>query len=195
MRKKSGNKDQSILSAAIKLIAKQGYHGTTVQEIAFEAGIGVGSVYSYYASKEEILDTIFTNLWNDLICDIERISAGDSSYDHKIEEHTAKLFELFFKNRELALVYINEFNILQHQNYRYYHSYHRYYEILQQLFAAGKESGVFKKDLDFSILKYFIIGGIRNTIIQFYENPGQYDDVAIRENILSLLKFGFLKDK
>ncbi len=86
MRKKSGNKDLSILKAAIKLIARQGYHGTTVQEIANEAGIGVGSVYSYYASKEEILDTIFTDMWNDLISDLERISESSAGYDLKIEE-------------------------------------------------------------------------------------------------------------
>jgi len=195
MRKKSGNKDLSILKAAIKLIARQGYHGTTVQEIANEAGIGVGSVYSYYASKEEILDTIFTDMWNDLISDLERISDSSAGYDLKIEEHTTKLFELFFKNRQLALVYINEFNILQHQNYRYHECYQRYYDILQQLFAAGCESGVFKKELDFAILKYFIIGGIRNIIIQFYENPGTYSDDSIKENILSLLKFGFINNQ
>lgn len=195
MRKKTGNKDKSILDAAIKLFAKNGYYGTTIQDIATEADIGVGSVYSYFKSKEEILDTIFTNLWIDLIDDLELIAKISDSFDHKIETHTTKLFELFFKNRNLSLVYINEFNILQHKNYKYMQYYNRYYDILSELFSLGKESGVFKTNLDFEILKYFIIGGIRNIIIQFYENSGKYNDEAIKVNILSLLKYGFINEK
>jgi len=194
MRKKTGNKDKAIIEAAIKLIALNGYHKTTVQDIANEADIGVGSVYSYYKCKEEVLDTIFVSLWDDLIANLEQMAVGKKTPSQKIEEHTDKLFDLFFRNENLALVYINEFNIIQHKNYQYIASYTRYYELLSQLFVAGVNSGIFKQGPDFEILKYFIIGGIRNTLIQYYANPGKYTDRAIRTNILSLLEHGFINN-
>ena len=44
-----------ISSAAISLFLVDGYHNTSVREIAQKAGLSVGSVFNYFTSKEEIL--------------------------------------------------------------------------------------------------------------------------------------------
>ncbi len=44
-----------IVAAATKLFGRQGYFGTTMQEVADEAGISVGLIYRYAPSKEELL--------------------------------------------------------------------------------------------------------------------------------------------
>lgn len=43
-----------ILDAAHALFMKQGYHGTSMRQIAEHAGITMGGVYNHFASKEEI---------------------------------------------------------------------------------------------------------------------------------------------
>jgi AcrR family transcriptional regulator len=48
------NTREAILDAAQKLFARFGYKKTAVDEIAKEAGIGKGTVYLYFRSKEEI---------------------------------------------------------------------------------------------------------------------------------------------
>ena len=40
--------------AAQKLFTRQGFHGTTVREIAKKAGISIGKLYLYYPNKEDI---------------------------------------------------------------------------------------------------------------------------------------------
>jgi AcrR family transcriptional regulator len=40
--------------AARKLFTRQGFHGTTVREIARAAGVSMGKLYLYYPTKEEI---------------------------------------------------------------------------------------------------------------------------------------------
>ena len=40
--------------AAKKLFTRQGFHGTTVREIADQAGISMGKLYLYYPNKEDI---------------------------------------------------------------------------------------------------------------------------------------------
>jgi AcrR family transcriptional regulator len=43
-----------IERAALKLFTRQGFHGTTVREIARGAGVSMGSLYIYYKTKEDI---------------------------------------------------------------------------------------------------------------------------------------------
>ncbi len=43
-----------IERAALKLFTRQGFHGTTVREIARGAGVSMGKLYLYYPTKDEI---------------------------------------------------------------------------------------------------------------------------------------------
>jgi AcrR family transcriptional regulator len=47
-----------IVSAAWACFGRRGYHETTMQEIADEAGISAGAIYRYYPSKEAVLQAI-----------------------------------------------------------------------------------------------------------------------------------------
>lgn len=44
-----------VLEAATRLFVRQGYHGTSMREVAEEAGVSVAGIYHHYASKERIL--------------------------------------------------------------------------------------------------------------------------------------------
>lgn len=43
-----------IERAALKLFTRQGFHGTTVREIARKAGVSMGKLYLYFPNKEDI---------------------------------------------------------------------------------------------------------------------------------------------
>lgn len=52
---RKGEQTQSrIMEAAYVLFMSQGYHGTSMRQIAQRAGLTVGGVYAHFASKEEI---------------------------------------------------------------------------------------------------------------------------------------------
>ena len=48
-----------ILRAAVTCFARQGYYGTTMEEIAAEAGIAKGAAYVYFPSKEAIFIALY----------------------------------------------------------------------------------------------------------------------------------------
>jgi len=54
-------KRKQIIEGAIKVFKKKGYHKATVREIAKEAQIGLGSIYDYVNSKDDILYLFFEN--------------------------------------------------------------------------------------------------------------------------------------
>ena len=44
----------------MKVFNRRGFHRATMQEIAEEAGVGKGTTYLYFASKDQLLERIFT---------------------------------------------------------------------------------------------------------------------------------------
>jgi AcrR family transcriptional regulator len=54
-------KRRQIIEGAIRVFKEKGYHKATVREIAEEAGVGLGSIYDYVKSKDDILYLFFDN--------------------------------------------------------------------------------------------------------------------------------------
>lgn len=48
----------SIENAAIQLFLEQGYHATSMRQIAERAGLALGGIYNHFSSKEEIFEAI-----------------------------------------------------------------------------------------------------------------------------------------
>lgn len=47
---------QEILDAALACFARNGFHATTIQDIAREAGVSHGAIYRYFPNKEEMIE-------------------------------------------------------------------------------------------------------------------------------------------
>ena len=82
----AADKRRLILDAAIRVFARRGFHACRVSDVADEAGVAYGLVYHYFDSKEEILNTLFTERWQlmlDAIAGIDReqdVPARDKLY-------------------------------------------------------------------------------------------------------------------
>src|SRR3954471_6268175 len=55
-----------ILAAAVRVFARKGYHAARVGDIAEEAGVAHGLLYHYFASKEQLLETVFRERGSEL---------------------------------------------------------------------------------------------------------------------------------
>lgn len=51
----------SIEDAAIKLFLEQGYHATSMRQIAERAGLALGGIYNHFSSKDEIFEAIIVD--------------------------------------------------------------------------------------------------------------------------------------
>lgn len=52
-------KRRRIVAAAAEVFAQNGYHGTRMVAVANQAGIGKGTIYEYYASKDDLFFGVF----------------------------------------------------------------------------------------------------------------------------------------
>ena len=49
----------TIVEAAHDLFVQQGYHGTSMRQIAQRAGIALGGLYNHFESKEKVFESVF----------------------------------------------------------------------------------------------------------------------------------------
>ena len=59
MRKRDDEKEKSIKAAVVKLTLEEGFHGTSISKIAKAAGVSPATVYTYFDSKEIMLQVIY----------------------------------------------------------------------------------------------------------------------------------------
>jgi AcrR family transcriptional regulator len=64
---------QRVLDAARDLFDSHGYQGTTIREIAKRAQVSVGSVFTTFASKGEILSEVMQTRLDPLYAEIDRV--------------------------------------------------------------------------------------------------------------------------
>jgi AcrR family transcriptional regulator len=59
---KNTHKRDEIMRAALELIAEHGFHGAPMAMIADKAGVGAGTIYRYFESKDALIAEIFNEL-------------------------------------------------------------------------------------------------------------------------------------
>ncbi|MEU6198551.1 TetR/AcrR family transcriptional regulator [Streptomyces sp. NPDC047061] len=100
----------AVISAAVRVIAARGYHGTSVRDIAAESGLSVGSVYNGFGSKYELLVAIMNRAMDQLVTVTEDalFHAGTDPADRlraivgaHVGTHTAGPLESLIGNSEL----------------------------------------------------------------------------------------------
>lgn len=70
---------ENIEKIALELFAINGYHATSISQIAKKAGISKGLLYNYYENKEQLLNVVVTKVFDEIMRIIqmnEKLSAG-----------------------------------------------------------------------------------------------------------------------
>lgn len=195
MRRKEGNKEIDIMTAAIEAFAKVGYHEAKISQIAELANVATGSVYLYFESKEDLLVKIFSDLWHKLISLVKAINERDDlSSIEKLEGFIDTVFDVFTANPKLALLFVKEQpHFLQDKDNKLNILYNHFLEIGEKILDDGVNNSSFNKNLDKKITKNFIYGGIRHLLHLWALSPVDYPLNKVRQDIKFIVKKGITK--
>jgi len=98
-------KRKAILEAAAKVFSKKGYIDSSIKNITDEASVAVGSFYSYFNNKEEVLEQIYEEIFHmslKISSDVS-INANDSVVKKFTLAMTSAVWT-YVKNKELSKV-------------------------------------------------------------------------------------------
>lgn len=95
-----------ILDAATREFAAKGFRGTNINTIAAEAGISVGSVYKYFASKEDLFLTVIDEGYRALDKTLWEIIADEGDIYQKIERILRAAITYSRENPRIIQIYL-----------------------------------------------------------------------------------------
>ncbi|GHJ35512.1 TetR/AcrR family transcriptional regulator [Streptomyces sp. TS71-3] len=72
-------KRAEIVAAARRCFSRDGFHQTSMPDIATEAGVSAGAPYRYFASKDEIILAIAGDAFRLIFTPIEQLATGTSA--------------------------------------------------------------------------------------------------------------------
>ncbi|MCX8128873.1 MAG: TetR/AcrR family transcriptional regulator [Clostridia bacterium] len=138
------NKKDQIYEAAIKLFNKNGFDKTPTSQIAKEAGVAIGTLFHYFKTKEELINSLY------LKCKESMINRTISGVNEE-KTYIRKVKRIYVNFLEWGMEFTDEFLFFQ----QFSSSVHIYdatrtegkskFEVLMDIFREGMEAEIIKK--------------------------------------------------
>ncbi|HHV65857.1 MAG TPA: TetR/AcrR family transcriptional regulator [Peptococcaceae bacterium] len=178
----------AILKAAGRVFYYKGYEGTKIEDIAKEAGIGKGTVYEYFESKQQLFEEMIAENRRSYIQSfLETVNTGRTFREkfialakyqaNLIHEHIA-----FFENLAKSKIMAREMGaLILEQNFKVA-------EILKTHVREAMENGELRSDLDLDIVSSLIFGTINQycgvKVLYYHIHPEDLDYGKIADTVL-----------
>ena len=178
----SEDKRTRILDAAIRVFAEHGYHEARVGDIAEDAGVAHGLLYHYFASKDDVLRTIFVENWGQLIARFRAVEGADEPAGEKLEGIAKILLRTWRNDPALVTVMVREV-ARSHQLQDRVDEVREAFAIVQRIVEEGQAEGVFRRDVDARLASWIFYGGLEEVLTGWVlgQLPDSEDDVARAE--------------
>jgi AcrR family transcriptional regulator len=184
---------QAILAAAVRVFARSGYHGSRVGDIAEEAGVAHGLLYHYFASKEEVLATVFRENWRGLLEALHRVEVSAEPADEQLRGVVKILLRSWRNDPDLVRVMVREVARSPHLQAQV-DEVREVFFVLQRIVERGQAEGVFRSDLDARLASWIVYGGLEELLTGWVlgQLPDGDDEVAAAERTVVQLVCGGL---
>jgi TetR/AcrR family transcriptional regulator, fatty acid metabolism regulator protein len=177
-RDNAADKRRVILDAAIRVFAREGFHRCRVSDIAREANVAYGLVYHYFRSKDEVLDTLFTERWTLLLDAIAQADTDDGPAREKLRSIAGFIIDSYRNDPDLMKVIIVEVTRAANTFGRaHLEEIRRAYDSIAAIIAKGQEDGSFRRDISSEFATLCFYGAIEQLLTAWI-----FEEIAVSED-------------
>ena len=185
---------EEIIEAAVHLFNQNGYHATSMRDIARTVNIKKPSLYHYFDSKEGILLAIFEMGMDQLISQLEAIVASDDDCLTKLRAAIHTHASAIADNPEGASVFLREDRGLGEEYLEEYLAKRDHFErLLRAIVQECTDKGFFR-EADVAISVQALLGMV-NWMTRWYRPEGRLSSLEIADLFVDLFLNGLLSDK
>lgn len=165
------NRDQEVMAAAVRIFFEKGYSGASLQDVATEVGVLKGSLYYYFASKEDLLLRIMKESHAQSEQISQEIEAKELPAIDELSELLQALMKWYLGNVERVAIYFNERLRLTGTRLEEVQAEGRRFEQrLYDLLVRAKEDGAIDENIDLRLAVRLVLGAL-NSVPTWYR-PG-----------------------
>jgi TetR/AcrR family fatty acid metabolism transcriptional regulator len=163
--KQGPDKRRLILDAAVRVFARQGFHACRVSDIADEAGVAYGLVYHYFASKDEVLNTLFLERWNVMLELIREVDQQPLAVRDKLGAIASFIVESYHHDPDLMKVIIVEVTRAANSfGDTHIDTIREAYDLIGGMIAKAQDEGVFKPEIESRFAAMAFYGAIEQLL-------------------------------
>ncbi len=178
-------KQRYILEVAEKLIADNGFDGTSIRDIAKEANINIAMISYYFGSKEKLLEALFEMRGKEVTLKLENLMQdNDLSSIEKvnilIDSYIDKIINQQCFHRIMIRQQVSDNGIISG---KIFETKKRNHELIQQLIKHGQKKGDFKKNIDIQFAMITLFGTVNQTVSSqnFYRKINNLENIPDEE--------------
>ena len=168
-------KHLQLLESAERLFALQGFEGTSVRDIAEDAGVNIAMISYYFGSKEKLMEALFEKRLGDVKSRVEHLLKDNTLTSlRKVELLIEENVNVVMRDKRFHRIMICEQIINQNpvikellKNVKLKNA-----AFIGELIKDGQKKGDFKKKVDVVMLLSIMIGTISQLMINhdFYRD-------------------------
>jgi AcrR family transcriptional regulator len=174
VRTKTLDQADKILSAATRLFGSHRFHEVRMEDIAAEAEVGKGTLYRYFADKEELYRAMLGRSADRWMARVQEIVAGPGTARERLEALVAGAIEHFDAEPHL-LELIQRAEVMAESGAEFPWQEPREVvpRVVRRLWDEAAEEGAFSVR-DPEVAVWVLLGGLR-AVIRFGDRPRPHD--------------------
>lgn len=182
-----------ILKGAGIVFSQKGFHGAKMDEIAKEAGVGKGTIYGYFKSKETLFQELIKYALEEYKEGMEKALSCEGNCRDKI----INLFKFhgYFLSKyiDITQIFVNQQGLLSKKLKKdIMEDKIELLKIVEKVLEEGKIKGELRKDLDIRLATLGILGSISNFYVsELIYKKKEYNNIS-PEPMVDLLFEGFV---
>ena len=187
------NKGALIIEAAARVFASRGYNGTLMADIATEAGIGKGTIYEYFDSKEDLFFAVFE--WFVRATETEAkvsIHALGGSASERLEALSDSLMKSWLQMLDMFSLVMEFWSASASSQLRkrfkraFREGYSDFRQIVSALIRDGMQRGEFRPEVDAESVAAALVGTWDALLLQAWFDDS-FDPLNTARRFMSVL--------
>jgi len=156
------SKREQILNTTLDLVAELGFHATSIPLIIKRSGAAAGTIYYYFKNKEELIDTLYSELKREMGAAIVQNIDAQMPFKEKFFLILKNLYN-FFINNPKKFEFIEDYSNSPFVRKEIKIINQRHYQEAIDFIESGLKMGVLR-DLPINLLMNIIFGNISTLV-------------------------------
>jgi AcrR family transcriptional regulator len=182
---------QRIIKSAMELFGQKRFDQVLTDEVALRAGVGKGSVYRQFGSKEQLYAAAVIQGFRELRSQIESALVDAQSDRERLTTIVRQAMSFFWTRRQFFVLLRDPTRLPRAQETRYRSERGQLARVVSSVLREAGAAGRIRTDLDFDLLAECLLGMMRG--IQRYKRENTGLDEAI-DTIVSLFLTGCVRE-